>query len=725
MPRVPTTCADPNTFPGTSFERVARGGHTERTRSPRSPRSAAGSLRVPRVLVALDAVLFEPARYFAIDAGNGRVAGVAVPSLETGLSLVGEGAVASIVGRLRPEVSVVDIDLEGERGHGVAETVAAWARQQGLWSLVRPSGGADGRTHVFVATGGDTDTLSGLVADLRVQFRTSARSIDIRRDVRPLSAPHRTSSHTPLPYGSLTKALAELHAAPWATRTPVSTPGGRSRVPESALSPRPRRQTGLPPAWDAYLRTGALPPVGGTDHSRSTFEAIATGHLLRAGHTADSAWDAITAAHPDAMTKARSNRRRWVRWVWNRAVQDDNAHRRLPHTDPDVAAAVTIARGRLQDLQWRFPVRRRPALLLVGYHVLDRMARTSSRRVPVPERDLVLDTGITDRKTIRAALRALDGAMGLLDTQAWDPLDRSTSSFEFEIPEAPADRGVWVIPPPSSHTPLPRGLWATLPRTCHSLWRVLQTTSDPLTCEELAQLAGITSSLGVQPTPDQVRSTRTALTALARAGLAHCTAAAQWVVQAALEANQAGRARAAHTAMAANIGGERASWRARRVSAWSVARAAALKANHARERAWWGGLERADRGRRHAAWAARYQRLSVLDQEQLKAGLATRRVAAGIDEPARHDHWLDSLSMDAYLQRSLQRQAWFEGLAPGLQQANAASWARHRARFTIARGSHLAQSRREHAELLPSGAAARDQGFIDAQATFPALEQVG
>jgi antitoxin YefM len=38
---------------------------------------------------------------------------------------------------------------------------------------------------------------------------------------------------------------------------------------------------------------------------------------------------------------------------------------------------------------------------------LDRVARTSSHRVLVPERNLVLDTGITDRKAIRAALRAL------------------------------------------------------------------------------------------------------------------------------------------------------------------------------------------------------------------------------------------------------------------------------------------------------------------------------
>jgi len=678
------------------------------------------SRRVPKALTTLDASLFEPTGWFAIDSANSRVPGVAVPSPEAGLALVGQGTVASIVGRLRPGVCVVDVDLEGERGHAVAESVTAWAHQRGVWSLVRPSGGADGRAHVFVATGGDdTKALTGLVQDLRDQFHTSKRSIDLRRAVRPLSAPHRTSGHTPLPYGSLTQALSEFRAQMEASGPPVSASTDRSWVAAAALSPRPRRRVSPPPAWDAYLRTGALPPIGGTDQSRSTVEAIATGHLLRAGHSADSAWAAISAAHPAAMTKARTNRRRWLRWVWNRAVEDDNAHRPAPRIHPDVAAAVSAARTRLQGLQWSFPARHRPALLLVGHHVLDRMARANSRRVPVPERDLVLDTGITDRKTVRAVLRALNGTLGLLDTNAWDPRIRASSSFEFEIPETVAETvsrpGVRPIPPPSSHTPLPRGIWATVPRTCHSLWRVLQTTREPLTCAELAQLAGITNSTNVEATPSQVRSTREALTVLARAGLAHCTAEARWVARAALEADQAQRATTAQATIAAAIAVERADYRTGIVSPWSVARAAALKATHAREQAWWGGLETTERPRRRAAWAGRYAALSVVDQEGLKASLATRRLRAGVDESARHDRWLDALSMDTYLERSARRQTWFAQLAPPLQQANAAAWSRHRARFGIARGSQLGHSRREHADLLPTGRALRDQVFNKAQ----------
>jgi hypothetical protein len=114
--------------------------------------------------------------------------------------------------------------------------------------------------------------------------------------------------------------------------------------------------------------------------------------------------------------------------------------------------------------------------------------------------------------------------------------------------------------------------------------------------------------------------------------------------------------------------------------------------------------------------------MPVFGQEQLKGRLAARRVAAGVDEPARHDHWLDAQSMDGYLERSVHRQAWFEALPPPLQQAHAAAWARHRARFGISRGTVLAQSRREHADLLPSGRAVRDEAFTRAQSTLPGLD---
>ena len=318
-----------------------------------------------------------------------------------------------------------------------------------------------------------------------------------------------------------------------------------------------------------------------------------------------------------------------------------------------------------------------------------------------------------------------------LQRQAWDLAaalpERRSERHKTAVQTATGYLAGWPRLAQMGLHALPCGTWATLPRTCHALWRSLQNTVASQDCAELAQRAGITSSRDEEPTPSQVRSTRTALTALARAGLAHCTADAQWVARTAADADHAGRATAAHAGIEASIAAERADYRAGRVSPWSVARAAALKANRAREQAWWHGLERADQAQRRATWTARYAALPVAGQEQLKAALAARRIAAGVDEPARHDHWLDAQSMDAYLQRSVYRQAWFDALPAPLQQAHASAWARHRARFGISRGTVLAQSRREHADLLPSGPALRDEAFTRTQSTLPGLgaEQAG
>lgn len=69
---------------------------------------------VPRVLGELDEALFTPGRWFAIDAGNARVPRLRIPDLSAGLSLLGQGPVRSIVGRLRPTFVVVDVDLDGQ-----------------------------------------------------------------------------------------------------------------------------------------------------------------------------------------------------------------------------------------------------------------------------------------------------------------------------------------------------------------------------------------------------------------------------------------------------------------------------------------------------------------------------------------------------------------------------------------------------------------------------------
>jgi hypothetical protein len=674
----------------------------------------------PRTLVDLDELLFAPRAWFAIDAHNRRTAGVVVPTLTAGLQLLGRGDVAAIVGHLRDEIRVVDVDLDDERGPAAAEAIVSWCAREGLWSLVRPSGGAPGRTHVFIAHEGRLPALRALVEDLRRGLHAPKTSIDLRTAVRPLSSPHRNGQFT-RPHGRLSETLTALRRHSWAQKAPRRALRGPQSAPSTgtALVPARRRaRSALPAAWAAYLESGTPPPIGGHDQTRSAVELVATAELLRAGHDAISAWEIIATAHQNAFTRARANKRRWISWVWNAAVETDNAFTPPAHVDLDVARAVDAARSRLERLAWSMPPRQRPTLLLVGHTVLDRMLRTGQRRVPVPERDLVLDTGLADRKTIRAQLRALASTVGMLHTDALDPARRDASSFEFEIPTVQLG-GVSQLPPPSSHTPYARaGLWRTLPAAAHQLWRALTSTAEPQPLEDLARTALLTCQPDEEPSPRQVRTTRAALTALAEAGLAHCTASGQWIARAALEPAHARRAEAHRAALEQTIAAERAAYRAP-TGQWQVARAAALKANRAREVAWWTTLPAAERLRRRAAWQATFAALSVHDQEHLKAQLAARRVRAGVDEPHRHDQWLDNLSWDDYAHRSSERAAAFAALPSPMRQAKAAAWARHRDRYGISRGTPLAQSRREHAAALPDTRAGRDDAFWAAHLPLP------
>ena len=703
-----------------------------------------------RGVAALDGLLFREGRWFAIDAGNQRVARVVVPTLETGLGLVGDGPVASIVGRVRDEVLVVDVDVAGDRGHAIVEQLAAWCSRQELWNLVRPSGGAEGRAHLFVVHEGREAELRAQVAQVRTGWGVSSRAVDVRRDIRPLSAPHRGGGH-PRPLGQLVPLAQQLRArleglpGRAAAEPPAGGSAGSGGQEVAALVPRPRRVCALPVEWERFLRTGAAPEVAGEDQSRSAVEAVATGHLLRAGHTASSAWQTIEAAHPRAMSKARASRRRWVAWVWNPAVRADLewASRAVqaplggpgtggedgPADGPGgahgLALAVWAAREALGELQWAVSPRRRPALLLVGHSVLDRMERTGSTRVPVPERDLVLDTGIADRKTIRACLRLLAGsdastkpgrvsALGVLH-RVYDVKRRDSSSFEFEIPvlSTPSAGEVREIPPPRFHTPAP-GTWPSLPPLAHSLWRAL-TLRNSLLLEEVATAAGIPETRERPLTRSQVRSITAVLAQLAAAGLATCDAQGRWSAAEEVAAAHAVRAAAGYAALVEQVAAERAAFRAAGTSGWDTARAAAAKTQRAKEQAWWTGLPRAEQASRRARYAGEFARLPVTSQEHAKTGWAARRVRAGVDEAARHDAWLDQHSMDQVITRSIQRAARFAALPPPLQQAHAAAWRRHREKFGIARGTPLSSSRLEHATALPAAAAARDAAFLAGQ----------
>lgn len=698
---------------------IASGSGGQKNRIPR---------RAPRVadVRRLDAALFASSGWFAIDARNQRVPGVVVASLEAGLELVGRGSVATIVGRLRPEVVVVDVDLAGESGWAVTESLSQWCAREGLWHLVRPSGGAEGRCHVFIAPQARREALEAFLDGLRRSNPGGRTSIDLRTSVRPLSAPHRTGAHTS-PFEA-DVALSRLEAQPWHTapasapRRPPSKQTKRRRPPVAALEPTRRREhRALPAAWKHFLDTGERPPLrepapGAPAHTRSTWEAIATASMVRAGWSAEQAWEAIQKAHPHAMDHARADRRRWVQWVWNRAVLDDADYQPpRPPLDPRVAAAVDQARTRLRTIGWSLSLRRRHAVLLVGHALLDRMSRTGLLRVPCPERNLLLDTGLTDRKTIRAALRLLDGELGQL-YRCFDPKDRESSSFEFEIASSTTEgTGVRQIPPPSCHTPLPSALPPNTPHACAHLLRALQTLPAPAPLAEVSFQAQLTSSPTTDLSPCQIRAARSALAHLARLGLAWCTEEGLWVARHEYEASAQAVGQERHEQLSQMVQQERAAYRASGGTAWNVARAAALKADRARQQAWWAGLSGAERRARTATWQGRFARLSVAEQAAVKGALVERDRRGGIDASARHDAWLDGLDSASLVARSVDRAAWYAALSPPLQVAYARAWQAHRERFGIRRGTPASATSRELALSLPDSSRARDESFAQAQ----------
>lgn len=632
----------------------------------------------------VDELLFTD--WFALDAENIRVAGVRPSSLGSGLALIGQGRVTTVVGRLRAGVVAVDVDMVGERGHAAVEVVAGWCRREGLWHVVRPSGGADGRTHVLVGVGARREHLEAEVDTLRAGFGVTPRMIDVRQAVRPLTAPHR-SGGCPPPLGDAREVLRGLRKA-----LPTLETVSRGAAPPSPASARveplePRRQRrrrDLPPEWATYLATGQRPELheSARDTSGSTYEFLATARMVQAGWTARQAWAAIANAHPDAMAKARAS---WPRWVgrWNQAVAADDDYRGGTDVSPEVAASVAAAREALRSLAWSTSTRARPGLLMVGHVVLDRMERTGQLRVPVPERDLVLDTGIRDRRVIREHLRALGTAVGALH-QCFDPRHRDASSHEFEITKVGVTE---ETPPPRFHTPQPAELPTGLPRMTWPVLRSLPPTG--CTLEELAQ----SSQLLPSPTaalPEGSRRTLTKiLTSLAALGLAECDEHGRWRrTGSRLSVSAQQRVAAQRRPTRATVAAEREAYRSPRHSAgWEAARVAAVKAQRAKAAGWWASLPDEERAHRAGALSHWFANLSVQEQLSLKTLWAQRAARAGISPARRHDAWLAAQSADELARRSAERQADFEALPPPARIVAAQAWAAYRSEWDVRRGS--------------------------------------
>lgn len=640
---------------------------------------------------SIDEVMFEPARWFVIDASNQRVPGVRVPSLEAGLALIGRGTVATVVGRLRAGFWVVDVDVPGVAGEAITEAIAQWCERVTVWHVVRPSGGAEGRHHVFLAPCERLEQLHAHLEHVRGMFGASASKVDLRTSVRPLSAPHRHGTN-PRPYGAARDVLAHLTAGAASRATRPAKPRIRSRRrrgPAIALEPqRHRQRRPLEEKWARFLATGRRPAWKGADEpgrdaSRSTYELMCTAAMLRAGWTHAQAWEAITSSHPDAMTHAKQDRHRWIAGVWNAAVRSDDAFRPTPQIDPDVLAATDEARARVRAAAWALPQRARPTFLLVAWTILRRMETTNSLRVPVPERDLVLDTGIRCRKTIRQQLRRLEASVGTLHRDGLDVAGaKDSSSYEFEVPAALA-RGVREIPPPSLHIPLRTQLPASITPTAHQLLTHLTHAGLPLL--DLAALSQSTATPTAAPSASTLRTLEAHLLELQSHGLAHCDEAGRWSRPNELPECVATTSHTDYAPLREDVATERATWRTNPTCEWTrQQRAEAARCRH-KARSWWDTLPAHVQARRRAQLEGAFHRLSLAEQDAMRGRLTRRNHANGVDEQSRAQAWRDSWTPQEWERRREAGLERWHRLEPAQRPAAARAWSAHRQRTGLPR----------------------------------------
>lgn len=730
--------------------------------------------RVSPVLLALDEWMFNPhsTQWFFIDSGNNPVKNTTVTTLADGLELLGRGRIAALVGHLRDGVGVVDVDVPAEFGTFLTAEIVDWLARRDCWVLERPSGGATGRTHIYFARAdyryapaatrtGFCAEVGTFLAGLAVDVKVPRGELDLRDAIRPLSSPHKTGVVTK-PRGDLRQALRALKRtlpqAPVPSRlrprvkvkpaegihpTAASAAAGSGLVVPLALQ-RWKRQ--LRPEWRRYLVDAVIPAgswaAGSTksrdavEVDRSLVEAACTRELVWAIGDPEMAWRLIRESHPRVMTKAKHQGYSWwITYVWNELVRSADEFRATHTTNSSTAPrsveappaevldAVAAARDELTRLMWTVPARQRASLLQVGHHLLDRVLRKRELRVPCPERDLQLDCGLGDRKTVRAALARLNGRIGTLHTDCLSLVERDSTSYEFEINHAQTGGGRQIPPPVLDPPPPARGLWLTLPRASHNLWRTLLTTDGPTDLSELAVRAGLVETVSDVPSKSQRATAKAALVALSKAGMVRVDEQGRWEAATRPRSLQVEQdAATAYARQLDTIEAERATYRAGITSNWTAGRARAIKAQIAHQKAWWDNLSPAARAERAAVKRLEFDQMSITQQAERKAELAERRTRAGIDELDHHQTWLHSIAADEYVARSLERKQRFHALSPAERDASVAAWNRHRLRYGLTQtlstpdvDERPQSPDLEQAALLPDGPATRDAAFLERQ----------
>ncbi|KIZ15724.1 hypothetical protein [Streptomyces natalensis] len=555
----------------------------------RSADSTKERARVAALL--LDDLLFA-APVFCIDSGNSKVVtDRPLRFLSEAADLVRTGKAASYVATLRESVVAIDIDGDDEDEDedwsiSALEHLTNHAEELGGWSIKRRSGGGAGRWHLIACLRSQAarDAFKATVDTIRDHWGATARQIDWRRTLRPLSAPHRKTSRVDLPE-SIEGAADALPT--WAMNMPrVSRPATLGKV--TPAIPRQRRLSAIPNGefWDRLRTPGA-------DYylDRSLSELLSTARLIVAGYDNEAAWKVVANPQHRGFARARQRGHRWwVKHAWNPAVQYVDSNRGRTGKSP-AARWKSLTGPLLAGVRTLFWDNWTPSTRHSREHILaaigDRMARQGLACRPLPERDLENDTG-KSRNTIRDALEAFTAAGVLIRTRTYDQSMGPKASHEFSLNLLTLDFRAETSEPPCSHTPAPRS------RSWFSLATTLALHPRPHTVTQLFHLSGYTPT--PHPTRQQLANVETGLQTLRTLRVARSTKNG-WELtgQAARELRSMKKRKAA---TAARIEKERRAfstvWEATREKLrrrWEKQKARALErraaSDHKRREQWW------------------------------------------------------------------------------------------------------------------------------------------
>lgn len=570
---------------------------------------------VARACEALDAALFTtPA--FTIDAGNQRV--TSHRTVAAARRAVEQDRAASWVATVRPGVVAVDVDLsDDDAAAAVLAVLMTWCDDHTVWSLARRSGGGPGRWHLFAVAGELEPALREAVAQVRSDHQLDGRQVDLRREVRPLSAPHRRTGAAGVP-DDVEHAARDL-AASW--RQPGSGVA-RSRSGEEIAPRAPLAHPvgGLPARfWEEIAR----PHEKGADRSRAEFEF--TAQMVRAGWSESQAWAVVAdPAHAGLARSRQRGRAWWRRYSWNAIEAVDSTplarrsgvNRTLWEGPYDWSAAVVPAALGLRTVWHRWSSRQRHTIDHVLAVVADRFTRHGVEEpLPLSLRSLVEDTGLA-LGTCRGALAELVEVGMLYRVDTGTNRDGTTAHvYGLNVDMFVLDA---VVDTPSTYAPPPADpLWLASPAGSLSHWLSLHLHPETHAPSRHQSSTGTSwlqerGLLTKSPTPRPRARTHVCRP---RDGLR------RW---------KALRERHAHERQ--TFRARLAEWRRAARERWEQgrerAREKAAARNEMRQRLWWSRLPESERMARSQAWREWWNGLAPYERERRRCALDERRALA-------------------------------------------------------------------------------------------------